>query len=118
MGKKDLYQRIFDIVKQIPEGKVTTYGHIARAIGLGMSARMVGWALNSLAFKNTNIPAHRVVNRMGLLTGKKYFPTPEYMKERLVSEGVTFVGEAVDLSKHLWVPHISIEENKFSFIKK
>jgi len=118
MDKKDLYQRIFDIVKQIPAGKVTTYGHIARAIGVGMTARMVGWALNSLAFKNTEIPAHRVVNRLGLLTGKRYFPTPEYMRERLESEGVTFVGEAVDLDKHLWIPKICTDEGKFSFKKE
>ncbi|MEJ5285952.1 MAG: Methylated-DNA-[protein]-cysteine S-methyltransferase [Candidatus Kapaibacterium sp.] len=107
MENKDIYQKIFDIVRQIPVGKVTTYGHIARAIGIGMSARMVGWALNSLAFQQTDVPAHRVVNRRGELTGRRYFPTPNYMKELLVSEGVSFIGDAVDLNKHLWIPEIS-----------
>lgn len=107
MENKDIYQKIFDIVRQIPVGKVTTYGHIARAIGIRMSARMVGWALNSLAFQQTDVPAHRVVNRRGELTGRRYFPTPNYMKELLVSEGVSFIGDAVDLNKHLWIPEIS-----------
>lgn len=106
MKNKDLFDKIFEIVKKIPEGKVTTYGHIARAVGIGMSARMVGWALNSLAYQQTDIPAHRVVNRRGELTGKKYFPTPNYMKELLLSEGITFIGDAVDLNKHLWIPEI------------
>jgi methylated-DNA-protein-cysteine methyltransferase-like protein len=103
-NKDDLYEKIFEIVRRIPPGKVTTYGHIAQKIGIKMSARMVGWALNSIAFQVTDIPAHRVVNRRGELTGKKYFPTPNYMKELLQSEGVTFIGEAVNLKKHLWIP--------------
>lgn len=110
MESKDFFEKVFEIVKRIPEGKVTTYGHIAKAIGIKLSARMVGWALNSLAYKQSDVPAHRVVNRRGELTGKKYFPTPDYMKELLLSEGITFVGEAVDLSKHLWVPG-SLEDN-------
>lgn len=109
MENKDIYEKIFDIVRQIPLGKVTTYGHIAKAIGIKMSARMVGWALNSLAFQQTDIPAHRVVNRRGELTGRRYFPSPNYMKELLLSEGVTFIGEAVDLHKHLWVPKVPEE---------
>ncbi|MGB9771575.1 MAG: MGMT family protein [Candidatus Kapaibacteriota bacterium] len=107
MKDKDIYEKIFEIVRQIPFGKVTTYGHIAKAVGIKMSARMVGWALNSLAFKQSDVPAHRVVNRRGELTGKRYFPSPEYMKELLLSEGITFVGEAVDLNKHLWTPKIN-----------
>ncbi|MCX7908859.1 MAG: MGMT family protein [Ignavibacteria bacterium] len=106
MENQDLYEKVFEIVRKIPKGKVTTYGHIAKAIGIKMSARMVGWALNSIAFTSTDIPAHRVVNRNGELTGKRYFPSPNYMKEMLVSEGVTFIDDRVDLSKHLWVPKV------------
>lgn len=114
MEKKDIFEKIFEMVKQIPEGKVTTYGHIARAIGTKLSARMVGWALNSLKYRITDIPAHRVVNRLGLLSGKKYFPTPDFMRKQLESEGVKFIGDAVDLENHLWIPPI-IEEERFSF---
>ncbi len=117
MGKKDIFDKIFAIVKQIPEGKVTTYGHIAHAIGTKLSARMVGWTLNSLRYRITDIPAHRVVNRLGLLTGKKYFPTPDFMRKQLESEGVKFIGEAVDLENHLWIPP-TVEEETFSFKKK
>lgn len=102
----DFYEKVFSIVKQIPVGKVTTYGAIARAIGLKSAARMVGWALNSLAFSNSNIPAHRVVNRKGELTGKRYFPTHNFMEEMLKSEGVKFIGECVDLENHFWEPKI------------
>ncbi|MFA7327873.1 MAG: MGMT family protein [Candidatus Kapaibacterium sp.] len=96
-------ENIFKIVKQIPIGKVTTYGAIAKAIGLQSSARYVGWALNSTKL-SSDIPAHRVVNRVGELTGKMHFPTPTYMREMLESEGVDFIGDSVDMKKHLWIP--------------
>ncbi len=96
-------ENIFKIVKQIPIGKVTTYGAIAKAIGLQSSARYVGWALNSTKL-SSDIPAHRVVNRLGELTGKMHFPTPTYMREMLESEGVEFDGDSVDMKKHLWIP--------------
>lgn len=100
---KDRYEMIYDIVCQIPPGKVTTYGHIAQALGVKSGARLVGWALNSVAFSSrTEIPCHRVVNRLGELSGKMHFETPFVMRERLEQEGVTFVGEAVDMQKHLW----------------
>ncbi len=96
-------ENIFKIVKQIPIGKVTTYGAIAKAIGLQSSARYVGWALNSTKL-SSDIPAPRVVNRLGELTGKMHFPTPTYMHEMLESEGVVFIGDSVDMKKHLWIP--------------
>lgn len=108
MEKLDFYERVYEIVKRIPIGRVCTYGHIARALGMKISARMVGWALNSLAFQQTDVPAHRVVNRRGELTGSKYFPSPTYMRDLLSSEGVTFHDDRVDLSKHLWIPDIEI----------
>lgn len=97
---KDFYNKVYEIVKIIPYGKVTTYGSIAKALGSGSSSRMVGWALNAAKF--TDLPAHRVVNRLGELTGKRYFPTPNMMKELLLSENVSFVGDAVDIQKHFW----------------
>lgn len=101
----DRYEMIYDIVCQIPRGMVTTYGHIAEVIGVKSGARLVGWALNSVAHSaRIDIPCHRVVNRLGELSGKMHFETPFVMRERLEQEGVTFVGEAVDLEKHLWKP--------------
>lgn len=99
-------ENIFNIVKQIPIGKVTTYGAIAKAIGMQSSARYVGWALNSTKF-SSDIPAHRVVNRMGELTGKMHFPTPTYMREMLESEGVRFVKDRVNMKEYMWIPDIN-----------
>lgn len=101
----DLYDQIYDIVRSIPEGKVTTYGHIAAAIGARSGARLVGWALNAVALSDRiDIPCHRVVNRLGELSGRMHFETPFVMRERLEAEQITFVNEAVDLSRHLWIP--------------
>ncbi len=104
----DFFENVYRIVNTIPRGKVTTYGAIARALGLRSSARMVGWALSAIAGGRAEgpgaIPAHRVVNRNGELTGKMHFSTPEMMRELLESEGVKFNGDAVDLKKHLWEP--------------
>lgn len=117
MAKKenqDFFKRVYEIVRQIPTGKVCTYGEIAKALGMKSSARMVGWALNGVAgayydeeFKEKDenmIPAHRVVNRLGELSGKMHFATPTLMEELLKSEGVGFKDEAVDLAKYLWIP--------------
>lgn len=101
----DIYERIYDIVRAVPQGKVTTYGHIAAAIGSRGGARLVGWALNAVAYSDRlDIPCHRVVNRLGELSGKMHFETPYVMRERLEAEGVGFVGDAVDMPRHLWVP--------------
>ncbi len=105
--ERDLYERIYDLVRAIPSGRVTTYGHIAKAIGARGGARLVGWALNAVALQDrTDIPCHRVVNRLGELSGKMHFETPFVMRERLEAEGVTFRGEAVDMDRHLWEPPI------------
>lgn len=111
MSDSDFYQRVYGIVRRVPPGRVTTYGHIAEALGLRSSARMVGWALNALPFdRRLEVPAHRVVNRLGELSGKMHFETPFVMRERLEAEGVTFVGECVDLGRHLWVPITATSE--------
>lgn len=101
--KKDFFDRVFSIVKKIPYGKVTTYGHIAEVCGIKSSARTVGWALNGA--KNSNLPCHRVVNRFGALTGKLHFGSPFIMEELLRSEGVEFDKNGnVLLEKYLWIP--------------
>ena len=107
MSTSDFYERVYDLVRQIPYGRVTTYGHIAEALGMRSSARMVGWALNAIALADRqDIPAHRVVNRFGALSGRMHFETPFAMRERLEAEGVTFAGENVDLQQHLWEPGV------------
>lgn len=106
LKQRDFYRRVYDIVRCIPFGRVTTYGHIAAALGAKSSARLVGWAMNAVgeAQRGEDIPAHRVINRNGELTGKHHFATPTQMRELLEAEGVEFIGEAVNLSKHLWIP--------------
>lgn len=101
----DLYDRIYSIVRSVPYGKVATYGQIAQMIGMSSGARMIGWALNAVPVQDrVDIPCHRVVNRLGELSGKMHFETPYIMRERLEAEGVTFIGEAVDMKVHLWIP--------------
>jgi methylated-DNA-protein-cysteine methyltransferase-like protein len=97
----DFYEKVYEIVARIPSGKVTTYGAIARAIGTGSSARMVGWALNA-AVSRRDLPCHRVVNRLGELSGARFFATPSLMRELLIAEGIEFDGERVRIEKHLW----------------
>lgn len=110
----DFYEKVFALVAQIPAGKVTTYGAIARALGAGRSARIVGMALNSLAGKNSDLPCHRVVNRSGELTGKNYFESPTLMRELLEAECVGFIGDAVDLEFYFWEPFVSAVEKRFN----
>ncbi|WP_027003526.1 MGMT family protein [Hugenholtzia roseola] len=98
---------VFALVRLIPAGRVTTYGAIATYLGgVARGARMVGWFLNQ-SFSQTEdpVPAHRVVNRLGRLTGKTHFPTPTLMQELLEKEGIKVEDDAiVDFEKHLWLP--------------
>ena len=106
-GKKDesFFELVFEVVRQIPKGKVTSYGAIANALGTKMSARMVGWALNSSHVTKPKVPAHRVVNRVGLLSGKMHFAYPEQMQELLEKEGVIIKDDQVqDFKKRFWDP--------------
>jgi len=99
--KQDFFNKVYAITKRIPYGKVTTYGHIAEACGIKSSARTVGWALNGCG---RDVPAHRVVNRYGALTGKMHFGDPNLMEELLRSEGVEFDERGyVKLEKYLWI---------------
>ncbi len=91
-------------MKLIPKGKVTTYGAIGAYLGLKSSARMVGWAMNQ-AHGLPEVPAHRVVNRIGVLTGKNHFETPTTMQERLEAEGIKIKSDQIEnFSKHFWDP--------------
>lgn len=100
----DFYDKVYELVRRIPYGRITTYGAIAKAAGLASSARMVGWALNAAKY-DESLPCHRVVNRMGELSGKRYFATPELMRELLEAEGIGFNGDTADIEKHFWDPN-------------
>jgi methylated-DNA-protein-cysteine methyltransferase-like protein len=106
MSQDSFFARVYEIVKKIPAGKVTSYGAIARFIGSPQSARMVGWAMNSSHHHQEFIPAHRVVNRNGMLTGKHHFRHENLMQELLESEGLRIAGDQiVDFEKHFWNPN-------------
>lgn len=101
--RQDFFQRVWEVVAQIPLGKVTTYGHIAEYLGTKSAARTVGWAMQ--AAKGTWLPCHRVVNRFGALSGWRSFGGPHIMEDLLRNEGVTFTDDGcVDLEQHLWIP--------------
>ncbi len=104
--KQHFFQKVYNVVAQIPYGRVTTYGAIAEYLGSKGSARMVGWALNSSKNSINALPAHRVVNRKGLLTGKRHFGGNETMKNLLESEGVIFNDNQIANFKELfWKPN-------------
>ena len=104
MSKNDFFQRVYDVVRTIPVGRVTTYGLIAEKLGTRSSARTVGWALNA-CHNDSSIPAHRVVNRNGLLSGKHHFKGFDLMKQLLENEGIEVNDDkVVDFSIKLWNP--------------
>jgi len=105
MKKYTFYDNVFDVVRLIPEGRVTTYGSIAKYLGMMKSARMVGWALNSTINKNLELPVHRVINRNGILTGKNHFSSPFKMKKLLEKEGVVIQNDQViNFNEVYWDP--------------
>lgn len=104
MESTNFYERVYEIVRKIPYGKVTTYGHIATYLGVKSSSRMVGYAMNS-SHSISDIPAHRVVNRKGMLTGKFHFPTPTLMEELLENEGIPIKNDKIiNFKDYLWIP--------------
>lgn len=104
-SEDNFFEKVYAVVKQIPFGKVTSYGAIAKHIGAPNSARMVGWAMNA-SHNNPDIPAHRVVNRKGLLTGKHHFDGTNLMQQLLESEGITIIDNQIqELEKHFWDPN-------------
>jgi methylated-DNA-protein-cysteine methyltransferase related protein len=99
------FDRVFEVAKCIPYGRVTSYGSIAKYLGAGRSARMVGWAMNVSHLHPENIPAHRVVNHKGLLTGKHHFEGPDVMQQLLESEGIQVINNKVQNFENLfWNP--------------
>lgn len=106
VGKKySFFEDVYDVVRQIPKGRVTTYGAIANYLGTKLSARMVGWAMNGAHHANPPVPAQRVVNRNGMLTGKAHFSTPSKMEELLAKEKIKVKDDTiVDFDKIFWDP--------------
>ena len=101
----DFYDQVYEIVRQIPVGRVTSYGAIARYLGTAGSSRMVGWAMNLSHHQEVYVPAHRVVNRNGLLTGKIHFGSPHEMQELLENEGIKIEDDCVtDFDRLFWDP--------------
>ena len=100
----NFFERVYDIARVIPFGKVTSYGAIAKALGAARSARMVGWAMNA-SHNLDDVPAHRVVNKIGLLTGKMHFDGTNLMQQLLENEGIVVIdNQIVDFEKYFWTP--------------
>jgi methylated-DNA-protein-cysteine methyltransferase-like protein len=107
----DFFEDVYEVVKKIPAGKVTSYGAIASYLGSPGAARMVGWAMNASHHRNGFVPAHRVVNRNGLLTGKHHFDTPAAMQELLENEGLNIIdGQIQDFENHFWDPEKELSD--------
>jgi methylated-DNA-protein-cysteine methyltransferase-like protein len=103
--KSSFFENVYEVVKLIPPGRVSSYGAIARYLGAGRSARVVGWAMQSAHTMLDQVPAHRVVNRQGLLTGRQHYPSPTEMQERLEAEGIPVKDEQVqNFDTYFWDP--------------
>lgn len=103
--EKDFFDQVYQVARLIPEGRVTSYGAIGKYLGAARSARMVGWAMNAAHVQTPSVPAHRVVNSQGLLTGKMHFETPFAMQEALEAEGVQVKNDKVqDFKTRFWDP--------------
>lgn len=110
-GTKDssFFEQVYDVARQIPKGRVTSYGAIAAYLGTRMSARMVGWAMNGAGRITPKVPAHRVVNRNGMLSGKMHFETPTIMEELLRKEKIKVENDTiVDFEKKFWDPAVEL----------
>lgn len=106
------FEDVYQVVRMIPKGRVTNYGAIAKYLGTGLSSRMVGWAMNA-AHLDHSIPAHRVVNRIGVLTGKHHFATESMMEELLMAEGIEVKNDrVVNFEKYYWDPVVELDLQK------
>lgn len=106
---KDFFEQVYQVCQLIPEGRVTSYGAIAKYLGAARSSRMVGWAMNA-SHRKQGVPAHRVVNRQGLLTGKHHFQSPTAMQQLLEREGIRVENDkVVDFKTLFWDPSIELE---------
>ncbi len=105
----DFFDMVYEVVKLIPYGRVTSYGAIAKYLGSARSSRMVGWAMNA-SHRIPDFPAHRVVNRNGLLTGKMHFPDPTVMERKLQEEGIEVRHDKIlAFDKYFWDPSVELE---------
>ncbi len=112
---KSFFEKVYDVVRKIPPGRVTSYGAIAHYLGSGSSARMVGWAMNH-SHTATDVPAHRVVNRVGRLTGKHHFGGPRVMQQLLESEGINITDDqVVNFSDIFWDPAKELGDQRFNW---
>ena len=103
--KNDFFTDVYTVVRLVPQGRVTSYGAIARYLGTGRSSRMVGWAMNNSHGLAEPVPAHRVVNRLGMLTGKAHFGSDDTMQKLLEAEGVEVENDrVVDFDRLFWDP--------------
>lgn len=110
MAEKDFFQMVYQVVRLIPKGRVTSYGAIAAYLGAKTSSRLVGYAMNGAHRVNPKVPAHRVVNRNGLLTGKHHFETPYQMQELLEKEKIKVENDKiVDFKNRFWDPIHELE---------
>lgn len=106
----DFFEQVYQVVRLIPVGRVSSYGAIAKYLGTKSGARMVGWAMNA-AHKLEDVPAHRVVNRLGLLSGKAHFPPDQPMQEQLEAEGVLIKeDQVIDFKNLFWDPSTELED--------
>jgi len=109
-GGRNFFEDVFEVVRLIPPGRVTNYGSIAKYLGSGLSSRMVGWAMNASHIAHPPVPAQRVVNRNGMLTGKHHFATPTLMQELLEKEGIKIEKDkVVDFKNIFWDPAVELE---------
>lgn len=107
---RDFFSDVYDVVRLIPKGHVTSYGAIARYLGVARSSRMVGWAMNNAHNQQPLVPAHRVVNRNGVLTGKHHFADPHQMQQLLEAEGIKIKKDKiVAFASYFWDPAIALE---------
>lgn len=105
----DFFQDVYEVVRLIPRGRVTSYGAIARFLGSAGSSRMVGYAMNAAHTQVPPVPAHRVLNRKGLLTGKHHFGSPEAMQKLLEGEGIRVENDSVvNFEQHFWDPNLEL----------
>lgn len=109
MKNENIFEKVYEIARMIPYGKVTTYGSIAKCIGSAQSSRLVGWAMNKSFQQKKFVPAHRVVNRKGVLTGKHYFGGENTMKELLISEGIPVKNDKIEnFDLYFWDPFVEL----------
>lgn len=109
MSDPTFYEKVYEVVRLVPAGRVTSYGAIAKYLGAARSSRLVGWAMNVSHGVSPIVPAHRVVNRNGLLSGKAHFGEPNAMASRLMAEGIAVVDDQIQyFDEVFWDPELEL----------